>query len=52
MWTLNDKPSLRFVKDTITALRNKEVQLRLTSTAVYTSQAYAAIDAGTGAQLT
>ena len=46
MWSLGDRPSLRFVRDIFNAMRNKDVELELTSVALYASFAEAALRAG------
>ena len=39
MWSLGDRPSLRFVKDILNAMRNKDVEIKLTAEPMYDSPA-------------
>ena len=43
MWPLSDRPSLRFVRDIFSAMRNKDVEVELTAEAVYKAPAEVAV---------
>ncbi|GAX83782.1 hypothetical protein CEUSTIGMA_g11207.t1 [Chlamydomonas eustigma] len=38
MWSMGDRPSLRFFKDTLQAMRNKEVAIELSKAALYSAR--------------
>ena len=46
MWSLGDRPSLRFVRDIFNSMRNKDVELEFTSDSVYESFVGPALRAG------